>query len=113
MDVESFITKNSDNSIIAVQGLGFVGSVMSLVCANALSADYFVIGVDVPEMNKKIQLLNQGIFPLVAEDPKIELYFNNALKKGNFFATSDSSSFSYADVIIVDINLDVKQKTKR
>ena len=84
MDVESFITKNSDNSIIAVQGLGFVGSVMSLVCANALSADYLVIGVDVPEMDQKIQLLNQGVFPLVAEDPKIELYFNNALKKGNF-----------------------------
>ena len=111
MDVESFITKNSDNSVIAVQGLGFVGSVMSLVCANALSADYLVLGVDVPQMDQKIQLLNQGVFPLVAEDPKIELYFNNALKKGNFFATSDSSSFSYADVIIVDINLDVK-KTK-
>jgi UDP-N-acetyl-D-glucosamine dehydrogenase len=111
MDIKNFITKNSNNSIIAVQGLGFVGSVMSLVCANALSADYLVIGIDVPEMDQKIQLLNNGVFPLVAEDPKIELYFNNALKKGNFFATSDSSSFSYADVIIVDINLDVK-KTK-
>ena len=111
MDVKSFITKNSDNSIIAVQGLGFVGSVMSLVCANALSADYLVIGVDVPKMDQKIQLLNQGVFPLVAEDPKIELYFNNALQKGNFYATSDSTSFSYADIIIVDINLDVN-KTK-
>ena len=111
MDVKSFITKNSSNSVIAVQGLGFVGSVMSLVCANAISADYLVIGVDVPEMGQKIKLLNQGVFPLVAEDPKIELYFNNALKKGNFCATSDSFSFSYADIIIVDINLDVK-KTK-
>ena len=111
MDVKSFITKNTDISIIAVQGLGFVGSVMSLVCANALSADYLVIGVDVPKMDQKIQLLNQGVFPLVAEDPKIEMYFNNALQKGNFYATSDSTSFSYADIIIVDINLDVN-KTK-
>ena len=86
MDVKSFITKNSINGVIAVQGLGFVGSVMSLVCANAISADYLVIGVDVPEMDQKIKLLNQGVFPLVAEDPKIEMYFNNALKKGNFYA---------------------------
>jgi nucleotide sugar dehydrogenase len=113
VELESFITKNSSCSVIAVQGLGFVGSVMSLVCANALSEDYLVLGVDVPEMDKKIQLLNQGVFPLVAEDPKIELYFNNALKKGNFLATSDSSCFSYADVIIVDINLDVKKTKNR
>ena len=111
MDVKSFITKNSNDGVIAVQGLGFVGSVMSLVCANAISAHYLVLGVDVPEMDQKIQLLNQGVFPLVADDPKIELYFNNALHKGNFFATSDSTSFSHADIIIVDINLDVN-KTK-
>jgi len=111
MEIKSFITKNSNNSVIAVQGLGFVGSVMSLVCANAISTDYTVIGVDVPEMDQKIKLLNQGVFPVVAEDPKIETYFNNALNKGNIYATSDSASFSYADIIIVDINLDVK-KTK-
>jgi nucleotide sugar dehydrogenase len=84
---------------------------MSLVCANSPSVNYAVIGVDVPEMDQKIQLLNQGVFPLVAEDPKIEMYFNNALQKGNFYGSTDSSSFSYADIIIVDINLDVN-KTK-
>ena len=69
------------------------------------------MGVDIPEMEERIKSLNQGIFPLVAEDPKIEIYFRNALLKGNFFATSNFKSFSYADIIIVDINLDVK-KTK-
>ena len=80
--LDSLILEHECKPIVAVQGLGFVGSVMSLVCANALSADYLVLGVDVPQMDQKIKLLNQGVFPLVAEDPKIELYFNNALKKG-------------------------------
>ena len=110
-NLETFLLYNNNKSVIAVQGLGFVGSVMSLVCANSHSVNYSVIGVDVPEMDQKIQLLNQGVFPLVAEDPKIEMYFNNALQKGNFYGTTDSSSFSYADIIIVDINLDVN-KTK-
>lgn len=110
-DFNSFIQQNIGKPVIAVQGLGFVGSVMSLVCSNALTKDYSVLGVDVPEMEDRIKSLNQGIFPLVAEDPKIEIYFRNALQKGNFFATSDFNSFSYADIIIVDINLDVS-KTK-
>jgi UDP-N-acetyl-D-glucosamine dehydrogenase len=110
-NLESFLLYNNNKSVIAVQGLGFVGSVMSLVCANSHSVNYSVIGVDVPEMDQKIKLLNQGVFPLVAEDPKIEMYFNNALQKGNFYGTTDSSSFSYADIIIVDVNLDVN-KTK-
>ena len=32
--------------MIVVQGLGFVGAVMSLVCANAVTEEYAVIGVD-------------------------------------------------------------------
>ena len=33
---------------VCVQGLGFVGAVMSLVCANVNKSDYAVIGVDLP-----------------------------------------------------------------
>ena len=59
--------------------MGFVGSVMSLVCANAINGDYAVIGVDLPsKRGKKItDDLNNGIFPLVTEDPKIEQLFNS------------------------------------
>ena len=46
--IEKFVKKNHEKKIIVVQGLGFVGSVMSLVCANALNDDYAVIGVDLP-----------------------------------------------------------------
>ena len=72
--IEKFVQKNQGKKIIAVQGLGFVGSVMSLVCANAINGDYAIIGIDLPTKRGKsiINSLNNGIFPLVAADPKIE-----------------------------------------
>jgi UDP-N-acetyl-D-glucosamine dehydrogenase len=110
-DLNSFLQKHSFKKIIVVQGLGFVGSVMSLVCANAINGDYAVIGVDAPtERGKKItDDLNNGIFPLVAEDPKIDLFFKKSIKNGNFFATTETDAYKFADVIIVDINLDVEK----
>ena len=109
--LESFINNNLNKKIIAVQGLGFVGSVMSLVCANAINGDYAVIGVDLPnERGKKIiNDLKNGIFPLVAEDPKIEQFYKKTLEKDNFLATFDEQAYSYADVIIVDVDLDVNK----
>ena len=95
-----------------MQGLGFVGSVMSLVCANAVKGDYAVIGVDLPNKRgrKLINDLNNGIFPLVTEDQKIGQFYNKTIKKGNFLATYFEQAYSYADVIIVDINLDVEKE---
>ena len=37
--------------------------------------------------------------------------FKKAIKKGNLLATFDSSAFKYADVVIVDINLDVQKQS--
>ena len=109
--IQKFIQKNSTKKIIVVQGLGFVGSVMSLVCANAINGDYAVIGVDVPTgRGKKItDDINNGIFPLVAEDPKIDQLFKKSIENGNFFATTETDAYKFADVIIVDINLDVEK----
>ena len=45
-NINNFISKNNDKPVVLVQGLGFVGSVMSLVCANALNKEYAVIGTD-------------------------------------------------------------------
>ena len=47
ISIDEFVSKNN-KPVIAVQGLGFVGAVMSLVCANAIKGDYSVIGVDLP-----------------------------------------------------------------
>lgn len=46
--IEQFLFKNQGKKVVVVQGLGFVGAVMSLVCANAITETYAVIGVDLP-----------------------------------------------------------------
>ena len=112
-NIDSFLSNHVDKKVIVVQGLGFVGAVMSLVCANSKSDEYAVIGIDLPNKNNywKIASINEGIFPVIASDPKIDLYFNKAIKKKNFYATYDPYVYSKADFIIIDINLDVEKKS--
>lgn len=111
--IENFLSRNKGKKVVVVQGLGFVGAVMALVCANAKSEEYAVIGVDLASEDAywKIKSINDGLFPLIADDPKIAEFFNRAIKKGNLFATYDPVAFKYADVIIVDINLDVQKES--
>ena len=112
MNLTDYIKKFEKKEIIVIQGLGFVGSAMSLVCANAIKGDYGVIGVDLPNAQGKkiVNDLNNGIFPFKSEDPKIVSFFQKSINKKNFFATTEKKAFQYADVIIVDINLDVIKK---
>ena len=111
--IKDFLSRHSGKKVVVVQGLGFVGAVMSLVCANAIGEEYAVIGVDLANENTywKIKSINDGAFPLIADDPKISKFFENALAKGNFLATYDPVAYQYADIIIVDINLDVKKES--
>jgi UDP-N-acetyl-D-mannosaminuronate dehydrogenase len=113
MHIASFLKNQENKSVVLVQGLGFVGSVMSLVVANAINGNYAVIGVDQDtELGRRtVDSLNKGVFPIVADDPKIEAYFDAAIKRGNFHATVDTAAYSAADVIIVDINLDVDKSS--
>lgn len=109
--IHAFQEGNADKPVVAVQGLGFVGAVMALVCANALGAEYAVIGVDLPTSKAywRIASVNEGVFPLTAEDPKIPEFFARAREQGNFLATHDPYAYAVADVVIVDINLDVEK----
>lgn len=111
--IDTFLEKHQGKKVVVVQGLGFVGAVMSLVCANALTEEYAVIGIDLPSPNSywKIQSINEGIFPIVASDPKIDEFYQISRKKQNFYATYDPYCFSKADVVIVDINLDVAKES--
>ena len=112
--IDSFISNNINKQIIVVQGFGFVGAVMSVVCANSKENEYAVIGIDIAnELNYwKIASINEGVFPIVASDPKIQEFFDIAKNKKNFYATFDPYAYSKANYIIVDINLDVKKKSK-
>lgn len=105
---------SSARKIVCVQGLGFVGSAMALAVANAQDAEgnpkYNVIGIDVPNEagHKKVMSLNDGIFPFEHNDKKLAEAQERAYENGNLWATTDTAYFQYADVVIVDINLDIK-----
>ena len=115
MSLQKFLANNKDKKTIVIQGFGFVGAVMSLVCANSINEEYAVIAIDLPTDNsiKKINAFNSGEFPLFAEDPKIDEFFKHSISKGNLYATTDPKAYSFADTIIVDINLDVKKKSNK
>jgi nucleotide sugar dehydrogenase len=111
MTLQTFLNVYKDTKLVVVQGLGFVGSVMSLVVANAINGDYAVIGVDqnTEAGRRTVDSLNAGIFPIIADDPKIAEYFENTRRQGNFYATVDTAAYKAANIIIVDISLDVEK----
>src|SRR5687768_7669785 len=111
--IDSFLDQHGNKKVVVVQGLGFVGAVMSIVVANALTEEYAVIGVDLADENSywKICSINEGIFPVISSDKKVDEFFARARRKGNFYATFDSYAYSVADVVIVDINLDVQKSS--
>ena len=112
-DIHTFLARTGDCPVVVVQGLGFVGAVMSLVCANALNGEYAVIGVeqDTEAGRRRVDLLNTGTFPLSASDPKIEEFYQAARARGNFLATVDTAAYAHAHMVIVDINLDVRKES--
>lgn len=103
----------SDRKIICVQGLGFVGAAMALAIADAKDENglprYNVIGIDIPNEAgyRKTSSINSGVFPFENNDKNLERAQKDAFHNGNLWATSDSEYFQYADVVVVDINLDV------
>ena len=111
-NISNFLNHNKDKKIVAVQGLGFVGSVMSLVVANSPNNNYAVIGVDLFSNRKNLEKLNNGIFPIESSDKKINSLLERSLKNKTFIATFDKEVYKYADIIIVDINLDIDKSYK-
>ncbi|MCX6319782.1 MAG: nucleotide sugar dehydrogenase [Bacteroidetes bacterium] len=111
--IDAFIALHPGKKVVVVQGLGFVGSVMGLVVANALTEEYAVIGVDLPTPASywKIRSINEGIFPILASDPKIDIYYQRSREKKNYYASFDAYAYSKADVVVVDINLDVQKRS--
>lgn len=97
---------------VCVLGLGFVGSAMAIAIASAEMNNkkiYNVIGIDLPtERGKKIvDDLNSGKFPFKSNDIDLKNAIENIYESRNFIATTDSNQISKADVIVIDINLDI------
>lgn len=111
--IDAFLSKHKNKKVVVIQGLGFVGAVMSLICSNALTEEYAVLGVDLPNEDTywKIASINEGIFTVKASDPKINEFFEKTKVQNNFLATYDNYAYAVADIIIVDINLDVTKNS--
>ncbi len=104
----------AQRKVVCVQGMGFVGSAMALAVANAKTAEgtplYNVIGIDVPNEAgyRKTASINNGVFPFENNDRKLAEAQKEAFKNRNLWSTTDSEYFCFADIVVVDINLDVK-----
>ena len=105
--------KCEDRPIVCVQGLGFVGSAMAVATSisktGASKLNFNVIGIDLDTElgNERIDAINQGIFPFNTNDALLKKSIGNAYEQQNLIATSDESAFSLADIIIIDIHLDI------
>lgn len=100
--------------IVVVMGVGFVGSVMAGVVADAVDPEsgkprYFVIGMQRPSPRSywKISCLNQGIAPVEAEDPEVApLIKRCVLEKKSLTATFSYKALEMADIVVVDVQCD-------
>jgi len=104
--------------IVVVQGLGFVGTAVAaaLSAANDASGQpaFFVIGVDLSiDRNRlKIDALNRGESPIQSPDSELPQLIRNAvLLRQNLCATSVEEAYMFADVIVVDVQLDIRDRT--
>lgn len=100
--------------VVLVQGLGFVGAAVAAVLAAAEDDDglprFFVIGLDLPRPDSywKIARINEGSTPIDSPDPELgQLTRHAALEQHNLVATAWQPAYSLADVVIVDVPLDV------
>ncbi len=82
-ELQNFLDFNPDKKLVVVMGLGFVGTVMSLVCANSKKEDYVVVGLDLAtkESYWKIGMMKEGKLNVVSSDKKVLKFFENAKKK--------------------------------
>ena len=105
-----------EGKVVAIQGLGFVGSAMAAAVASARDSEdgplYKVIGVDLNDAVNawKIGRTNEGRPPVRTTDSRMEDAFREANKAGNLIATYSEHAYALADVVVVDIHLDIHKE---
>jgi UDP-N-acetyl-D-glucosamine dehydrogenase len=113
--IEGLVEKarGKGQEIVVVMGVGFVGAVMAAIVADTTDdkgiPSKFVIGMQRPSARSywKIPLLNQGTSPVKAEDPEVDPMINRCVvEKKTLVATFVYDVLRFADVVIVDVQLD-------
>lgn len=98
---------------VCIQGLGFVGAAMAAAVATAHDAQgrprFEVVGLDLPNQQgqERIEAINAGRFPFSTVDERLLTAVRDAHTAGNLRATADIAALGRADIIIVDVNLDL------
>lgn len=79
--------RSEGKEIVVVMGVGFVGAVMAAIIADTKDENgndsKFVIGCQRPSVRSywKIPILNQGISPVKAEDPEVDILISRCVKE--------------------------------
>src|SRR5262245_58730838 len=109
--------RSQGRQIVVVQGLGFVGVAVAAAIAAARDAHgmplHFVIGVDLPHPNTywKVARVNEGLSPIVSPDAELtKLIYEGVAEVENLCATVSEQAYSIADVIVVDVPLNVRDR---
>ncbi len=103
---------------VAVQGIGFVGSAMVAALARACDEGgrplYNVVGVDCadPANYWKIAKIRRGEPPVDSGDHSLADAIRQGHERGNLTATSNATAYALADVVVIDINLDVRKDAR-
>ena len=105
--------RQKGQEIVVVMGVGFVGAVMAAIVADTVDENgksaKFVIGMQRPSTRSywKIPKLNEGISPVKAEDPEVDPMIRRCvLDKKTLVATYVYDVLQFADVVIIDVQLD-------
>jgi nucleotide sugar dehydrogenase len=112
----AFVANQPKRMTVVVQGLGFVGTAMAAAVANATNANsaplYNVIGIDLSDEKNywKIARVNNGLAPVVSTDAALDAAYSKACVQGNLTATYSAEAYNYADVVVVDIHLDIHKQ---
>jgi UDP-N-acetyl-D-glucosamine dehydrogenase len=104
--------KNDTKPIVCVQGMGFVGLAMATVVANTFDQNnhplYNVVGIDLPQKESLVEKINKAQLPFITEDKSFAIELQRAvLKNKNFTASTDENLLSLADIVIVDVHLNI------
>jgi len=116
MKVNNIARANFSNTtlpLVCIQGLGFVGAAMAAAVARARDSHgnplYNVMGIDLdtPEGVARIGGINEGRFPMPSADSMLLNAVREGHEAGNLKASVDSSWYSRAKIVVVNVPLDI------